>query len=204
MIVFLPQPRVGVTDGFFWDSGEQLPCRQGAVIQLLSPFPELSNGSNISFTCLAGMDEKGIFYTVLGEKKVKGGILVRWEVGRLLGESKPCFHRVANCGFGGPDVRSGFLQPHNPECGTAFSCCFKCGQTLCRGNFASAALGPKASSFFFSSLPTEGQREVDISTIYHVYTWLALQKGQCLCPVKVVATGHRFSINDHEVTAEHQ
>ena len=64
-------------------------------------------------------------------------------------------------------------------------------------------LGRKLAAFF-SSLPTEGQRKVDIRAIYHVYTWLALQKGLCLCPVKVVATGHRFSINDHEVTAEHQ
>lgn len=66
--VLLPQPRVSVTGGFCWDSGEQLPHRQGAVIQPLSPFPELSNESNISFTCLAGMDEKGCLYSIMKKK----------------------------------------------------------------------------------------------------------------------------------------
>ena len=85
----------------------------------------------------------------------------------------------------------------------AFSCCSECGQTLCRGSFASAALGPKASSLF-SSLPTESQCKVDISTIYRVYTWLTWQKGLSLCPTKVVAARHRFGVKDHEATAEHQ
>lgn len=82
MAVLLPQPRV--SDGFSWDSREELPYQQGAVIPPLPPLPQLSKENNISFTCLAGVDQKERFIQYWEKTKVKSWILVRWEVGRRL------------------------------------------------------------------------------------------------------------------------
>lgn len=70
MIVLLPQQSMSVTDGFFWDSSEQLPYWQGAITEQLSPFPELSNENTISFTYISGMDEDECFRQYW-EKKTK-------------------------------------------------------------------------------------------------------------------------------------